>query len=32
MVRGMRPRRRPRKRWKESVEELLEKIGVGTGM
>lgn len=28
MVRGTRPKERPRKRWKESVEELLEEIGV----
>jgi len=25
---GKRPRGRPRKRWKESVKELLEKLGV----
>jgi hypothetical protein len=28
MVRGKRPRRRLRKRWKDSVKELLEKIGM----
>jgi len=28
MVRGKRPREKPRKRWKESVKELLEEAGV----
>lgn len=27
MVRGKRPRGRPRKRWKDSVKELLKEIG-----
>jgi hypothetical protein len=27
MIRGKRPRERPRKRWKDCVKELLEEIG-----